>query len=102
MTSETKKYIELTDVLAFRFRCTGEKCGAELTLPLRSNFSKDHSVDKCPNCGADWLLISNGSGGGSSNSPLLERIAESIKQLLEWPGRFKLTVEIKPDPKDAK
>jgi len=100
MTSQTKKFIEFSDILAFRFRCQGQGCGAELTLPLQANFSRDRGADKCPNCGADWLLVSSGSSG-SSVAQLLERIAQSMEQISQWPGRFELTLEVRPDPEEG-
>jgi len=102
MTSQTKKFIEFSDILSVRFRCKRQDCGAELSLPLQSKFSGYRGADKCPNCGADWLVVTTGIGGsGSSIAPMLERIANSIHDISKWPGHFELTLELKPDPEEG-
>jgi hypothetical protein len=101
MTSQTKRFIELADLVAFRFRCKGEGCGAELCLPLQANFSRDRSADTCPNCGANWLAITNGVTT-SSTAQTLERFVKSIQDISRWPGQFDLTLEVKPDPEESK
>ena len=102
MTSQTKKFIELTDIAAFRFRCKNEGCGAELCLPLTANYSRDRCADACPNCGSGWLAIDNGAGMTTSTAQSLERFVKNIQEVLRWPGRFELTLELKPDPEEGK
>jgi hypothetical protein len=101
MTSQTKKFIELTDILAFRFRCKVDGCGAELRLPLTANYTRDRCADMCPNCGANWLAIENG-GITSSTAQSLERIVKHMQEILRWPGQFELTLEVEAEPEEGK
>jgi uncharacterized paraquat-inducible protein A len=54
MTSQTKHYIQLSDILAVRFEC--KECGAAVSLPIsmKINFSR---ISVCPNCGNPWATI---------------------------------------------
>jgi len=102
MTSQTKKFIELSDILAFHFRCKRENCGTELSVPLQTTFGRHQVADSCPNCGSDWLVVNTGiSGSGSSIAPALDKIAAYINEISRWPGNFELTLELKPDPEES-
>jgi len=101
MTSQTKKFIEFSDIVAVRFRCKSDDCGAELSLPLQAKFSRDHKADKCPNCGSAWLLVPTNGSSGSSIAPSLERVAQCIHDLSKWPGNFEITLEVKLDPNEG-
>jgi hypothetical protein len=89
-----KQSINLNEITGFRFRCTGKRCGAELSLPLQENYSLTHPVDSCPNCGSPWLRLSDGPNG--TVVPLLEQIACSIKSLSTWPGVCGVSLEVRP------
>jgi hypothetical protein len=99
MMSEAKKFIAFGDILAFRFRCKREGCGAELLLPLEAKFHRDKVADSCPNCGANWLAVEHISAS-SSIAPALERIVGNIQEVSRWPGQFELTLEVKPEEKE--
>jgi hypothetical protein len=95
--------MELSDILAFRFRCKRENCGTELSVPLQTNFGRHQVADSCPNCGSSWLVIDTGiAGSGSSIAPLLEKIAKSLEDISKWPGHFEMTLEVKPEPEETK
>jgi hypothetical protein len=95
MTTQTKKYIELSDIVGLRFACKNEKCGAVLTLPLAENINLTHPLQKCPHCGVGWAVI-NGSG----YEGYVQRFIEGIKRM-EQPFGFALTLELKDEPKSA-
>jgi hypothetical protein len=94
MTNQTKQFVNLSEITAFRFRCTNKKCGAELSLPLQENYSLTHPADSCPNCGSPWLKFSDGPN--SSVVPLLEQIVASIRSLSTWPGVCEVSLEVRP------
>ena len=50
MTSQTKHYIEIKDLLALRCDC--KTCGASLSLPLKEDAAR--SIEACPACGKVW------------------------------------------------
>jgi hypothetical protein len=97
MTGQTKKFINLEEIIGLRFCCKNEKCGAELCLPFQNDFTRSRPADKCPNCGAGWLVLTDRSGG-STVAPLLEKIVQEIRSISQWPGQCEITLEIKPDP----
>jgi hypothetical protein len=92
MTTHTKQHINLNEITGFKFRCTGKRCGAELTLPLQENYSLTHPVDSCPNCGSPWLKLSDSPNGSVVSQ--LEQIVASIRSLSAWPGVCGISVEI--------
>jgi hypothetical protein len=49
MTSQTKHYIEIKDLLALRCDC---ECGASLSLALKEESAR--SIEACPSCGKVW------------------------------------------------
>ncbi len=57
MTSQTKHYIEMSDILSVRCDC--KECGASLSLPLASNLA--YSLFKCPKCGKPWVRFEGGT-----------------------------------------
>lgn len=65
MTEQTKSFVELSDILAFRVECSGCHCSIAIPITKYQFIPK-----KCPNgCGKDW-------------EPLNTRaLAESLTQL---------------------
>jgi len=72
MTSQTKHYIELPDILAIRFEC--KDCGSAVSLPISPNMSFSR-LSTCPNCGRSWLLIMQ-----TSMEPVLKECAAAIQE----------------------
>src|SRR5690242_17867559 len=63
MTTYTKRFIELSDVIGMRFKC--RHCGAVMELPVKQ--FEDAVLDSCPNCKEDWALIRTKSPGNPIN-----------------------------------
>lgn len=81
MTSQTKQFIELSDIIALRFDCN--HCGASLTIDARKNFSKPPMT--CVNCKQDlWAYedaaIEEAIQGFVDNLKLWQRIVETPKR----------------------
>jgi hypothetical protein len=55
MTSETKHFIELSDVIALRLKC--RHCNAELHVTLDELPRTDGALSICPNCKRPWATI---------------------------------------------
>lgn len=53
--TQTKTYIELSDLKALRFECKG--CRAVLLLPFTADLSK--SIETCPKCHKGWTAMEN-------------------------------------------
>jgi hypothetical protein len=63
MTSQTRHFIELADIVSVRLRCRNEGCGASLLIdpheetgnlvsPLATN---NNVLTICPGCGFPWM-----------------------------------------------
>lgn len=92
MTSQQKRMIELSDLVAFCFTC--KKCGTCLSIPVASELQED-KPNRCPSCNEQWK---------ASNMDSIARFAEfkfSLNKLSESIGeydRFTLMLEIASDP----
>jgi Zn-finger nucleic acid-binding protein len=95
MTSQTKRYIELPDVLALRFVCS--RCGANLSVSMMKEIRLD-ALHSCPNCREPWTYMQ----GGAALDGLLKQFVESFNVIVKnlesnhFPG-FKLTIELRDD-----
>lgn len=88
MTSQTKHYIEVSDILAIRCEC--RECHAVLTLPLSRNPGKSLLV--CPRCKKAWARQEN-----TTSEILIDEFSQKVDQLaatLPHLG-FTLMLEIK-------
>jgi transposase-like protein len=90
MTSQTKQYIEMEDILSVRCDC--KECGASLSVPVASNLAD--SLFKCPKCGKSWVRFEGGTHEITINE-FAKRVGE-LKLLLPTTG-FKLYIEITPE-----
>jgi hypothetical protein len=91
MTTQTKQYIELSDILALRFQCKTKGCGASLDLPINANTAD--SLKKCPKCRKGWTTLENTSYEGEIDN--FVNTALHLKGILSALG-FDLSIEIKP------
>lgn len=97
MTSQTKKFIDLTDFLALRFEC--KSCGSTLVIPSTRNLEQREEQGKlsdCPVCRKPWASV-----GGSTCEPEIARFLAALSRLNDllsrFPAGFTLTLEVKPD-----
>ncbi len=91
MTSQTKYYIEVSDIVALRFEC--RTCRAVLTLPLVADIGK--SVLRCPKCKNGWTQMEH-----ASHEPLIEEFVRQVDTLAHIvPGLgFSFSLELSSDP----
>lgn len=54
MTSQTKKFIEVSDILAFRFQCN--QCSSMVVTPLKGYSDMPGA---CSNCGHEFTNLQN-------------------------------------------
>jgi hypothetical protein len=100
MTSQTQKFIQLTDVLALHFRCNS--CGASLSVSPNEykRRQKQGFLSSCPICNGSWASVN-----GSSVEPVITKFVESfenLNQVLEkkegaFPVGFSLFLAIKDE-----
>lgn len=91
MTTQTKQYIEISDMASVRYEC--KQCRTSVAAPI-NGFSTP-PVQKCPNCRKGWTMVEN-----TSHDEEIENFITSaihLKGVLKSLG-FSLSIEIKqPD-----
>jgi uncharacterized CHY-type Zn-finger protein len=94
MTTQTRHYIEVSDIVAIRCECN--KCHAVLTLPLSKDVGEALLV--CPRCGKGWARQEN-----TTAQLLINEFAQKAEQLastIPFMG-LSLSLEVKLDaPED--
>jgi hypothetical protein len=103
MTSQTKKYIELSDLLVLKMTCKG--CGSALEIPMSRSLSgreDDLKLKACPVCLAPWALRDD-----ANYHPAISGFTAAVKTLANavTVGNlgFSLTIEITDEkPKEPK
>jgi uncharacterized paraquat-inducible protein A len=63
MTLQTKRFIELADILSLRFEC--KECGASVALPPDGDAAR--ATASCPACYKPWAVV----GGMSYQQPII-------------------------------
>src|ERR1700722_15117710 len=101
MTSQTKHYIVLGDLLGLRLQCKG--CDSALSLPLEN--IGDAIPQKCPNCKNEWF---NPNAQRTASAPVLafvdvyRRLQEAFHSGKPVTAGFSLNLEVsgptKPEP----
>lgn len=77
MTTQMKRYIELSDVLTLKLDC--KACGSVLQVPLSRNMSAPEErlkLDRCPMCLAEWASLN-----GSTYQPSIAKFSSALKEL---------------------
>lgn len=90
MTSQTKKFIDVVDLLAICFEC---KCGSTVVTPI-SDYKEMPAT--CSNCGHQFADLAN-----SATQEVFENVIttlERARQAAEGRG-FRFSLEIKDDAK---
>ena len=102
MTSQTKKFIELSDVLALHFECKSPDCKATLTISSLQNL-KDGTLYACPVCKQSWAVV-NGGGCELTIKDFLAAFQKLRHTLSGEPGSFPagfvLRLELKEEAED--
>ena len=95
MTSEVKSFIELSDILRFRFECT--ECKASLELELED--VKSGRLMQCPSCRINWAVLNAGPGAQVSHEATFVNLAKAIREIdksfEKAPFGFRLKLQIK-------
>jgi len=94
MTTQTKKFIELSDILNLRFRC--KACGVELLIPSSRDLSarEEHGKLKdCPVCYQPWATV-NQSSCEFDISGFLKALHKLRGTMESFPAGFTLALEI--------
>jgi hypothetical protein len=105
MTIQTKRFIDLTDILAVRFTC--KNCGATMSLPITDSKLTNGApastlLNECPSCHERWAYLMSPAGGKNYAAAVIEATAalNRLRNLLHGdvaPLGFTLSVEIAPD-----
>lgn len=77
MTSQTKRYIELADILTLKLSCKG--CGSSLEIPISRDISgraDSQKLSYCPICQKPWANL-----GGATFQPLFAGFGTAVQKL---------------------
>jgi hypothetical protein len=93
MTSQTKKFIEIPDIIAFRFECAD--CHTCATIPT-DNFQKMPRA--CVNCGAEWAIPHS-----PSVQETFQHLGEAMRSAQRCAESRKIvfSLELKEEPKPS-
>ena len=101
MTTQTRKFIELSDVLALHFECKDKDCKTTLTVSA-SQALKDGTLSNCPVCNQSWAVV-NGGGCELTIKEFLRAFQKLQRTLSGEPEAFRagflLRLELKEEPK---
>jgi Zn finger protein HypA/HybF involved in hydrogenase expression len=99
MTSQTKKFIEISDVKAVQMKC--KDCGAVLTLPIEKAINVSR-LFVCPHCQRPWVRLPQGATAELAVKECIDaiRTMADILNGQQFDG-FSLTLEIANEEKNA-
>ncbi len=101
MTTQTKTFIELSDIIGLRLEC--KNCGCSLLLEIEkdsgtiNNLMADNNVllNQCPTCAHAWAQTIRGTAGDSE----IKEFFRAMRILKKLESRYgcALSLEIKPE-----
>jgi hypothetical protein len=102
MTSQTRYFIELSDLTAWRFQC--KSCHASLELALDK--IERGVLNVCPNCRAHWALIPTSEYAQAGFDSYFTNFLKAVLDLKRELGEksvlgFSMTLEIKQPPPES-
>jgi hypothetical protein len=97
MTSETKHFVELSDIVALRLKCRHCQAGLHVTL---NELPQPGVLSTCPNCRRPWATVSRNQLASHDYEReivgFMDVILETKKITAEQFGMgFSLTLEVK-------
>ena len=93
MTSQTRKFIEIADIVGLRFECKNEQCGASLSLPFHQGINRTDTLERCPHCGKQWGMLTN-----ADYTVNFKRLLDLLRTISDAPIGCRFSFEIKPEP----
>jgi NAD-dependent SIR2 family protein deacetylase len=98
MTSQTKHFIELSDITALRCEC--QRCHTTLTIPVLEKIKTD-KIRTCPNCNEPWAANDSGTIIELSIKEFIDSLQQLSGALQGWrqvvPVGFQISLELKSD-----
>jgi hypothetical protein len=95
MTTQTKKFIEIADIVGLRFECKNPECGASLTLTILEAINRNSPLKECPNCGKQWARLTD-----ADYQPDFKTLVDSLRKIASAPIGCAFALEIKPEIRD--
>jgi hypothetical protein len=90
MTSQTKHFIELSDIVGLHCECKQGTCKTALSIPVSDVEGRELRV--CPRCKEPWAQFIE-----SSYEPIIVEFIQKLKRLKEARLGCTLTLEIKAE-----
>jgi hypothetical protein len=107
MTSQTKHFIELSDIVSLQLKCRNPNCNTSLLVGLdkaEGNLSSLLAIDnqvlaQCPGCGREWM--GGGPQGGMTFESEIKKMLRQMSDVKRLDQHFgcSMTFEIKADSK---
>jgi hypothetical protein len=94
MTSQTKHYIELSDIVAIRIECGG--CHASTSLPIADNL-KTNAIKVCPHCNEQWAQLIQGANLEQRFKDLAHILVDfknAVRMIKEHDKEYKASVSL--------
>jgi hypothetical protein len=87
MTTDTKKFIEFSDIVGLRLHCKNDKCGTSLLVNDANiaSLAGEHSttLNRCPLCGSGWTVPNrNDNSFPGSNTTVDDGFKKFLRILL--------------------
>jgi uncharacterized radical SAM superfamily protein len=99
MTSQTKKFIELSDIVGMRFECNNQECRAIFLLPMLDGINRCHPLKKCPNCAKGWAVLATDGGVEVGYEATIKQFVDAVKEMQKAKFGFSFMLELKEEPK---
>jgi len=96
MTIQTKKFIEIADIVAVRCECKNDQCRASLSLPMLENIAGNRPLAECPNCGKRWLLLED-----ADHQQKTKTLLRVFREISTATMGCSFTLEIKPESQEV-
>ncbi len=102
MTSQTKHYVDLSDIVAVRGECC--RCRATISIPTSASPLRLEGLRHCPSCNEPWAQV-----GASSIESTIQKFVDQFNELQQAVkrvrgitiskegGGFMLTLEVKDE-----
>lgn len=96
MAEQTRRFVEVGDIIGLRFDCKNPECGVTLIIPMLEDVNRNQALKKCPNCGKQWAEIEN-----ATYEAKFKELVNTLRAIGRAPIGCRFTLEIKSESQEA-
>lgn len=105
MTSQTKRFIELSDITGLRLECKKCKCSLQIDINSQNTVEQllnpaNEILSTCPACKGVWASLPDGRLAFDTEVKDFFRRLQQVREIESKLG-FSLSMEIKPEVKPS-